>query len=430
VWTRIDASFQFAAATSRRISRLRNTLVSTRDTGVIVKTKSVPAVPASRLVEFLADGRARSISELAAHTGLSRSTVKQRTDELMAIGLVQPTGTAVSTGGRPSAMLRLQAEAWPVLAIDLGASHLRVGICDLFGKLLADTRAEIDIAQGPKTVIGIVAETAKALLRRTGIPLNRISAVGMGLPGPVEHSSGRPIDPPIMPGWHNVDVRAMMGKHFSAPVLIENDANIAALGEQAYGWPTVQNLIYVKVSTGIGAGIIANGELQRGAQGTAGDIGHVHVSSDGNLVCRCGKIGCLEAFASGSAVLRDLNKRGRQVSSIAEIAALADRGDAEVTALLRDCGRAIGEVLVTCVSLLNPSVITVGGSLGELGDHILASVREIVYSRSPTLTTRDLTIARTRAGEKAALIGAGALAVNYVLSHDYIQARIEASGIE
>jgi len=394
-----------------------------------VAMKPGPLVPASHLARILGDGQPRSLSELTELSGLARSTVRQRLDDLAAIQLVSPTGQSRSTGGRPTALFRIQDDSWLVLAVDMGVTHCQVGVANLFGRILASAELEIDIMEGPSVNLDLVARVAKGLLRRHGIGEERIRAVGIGLPGPIEHATGRPVDPPVMPGWHDADVPRILCSYFDVPIIVDNDVNVAALGEKLIGWPDCSDLIYVKVSTGIGAGIISHGQLQRGAQGAAGDIGHVLLHSTVRLQCRCGRVGCLEAVASGDAIIRALAQQGMNVNSLADVTRLALTGNPEVSHLLRLSGQAIGEVLVASVSLLNPSVIVIGGKLGVLGDHILTSVREIVYSRSAPLATRDLRIARTKAGDSAPLIGASVLGTTHLLSHDYIQGRINNANL-
>jgi len=379
---------------------------------------------AGHFVELFRDGLPRSISTLAADTGLSRSTIKQRIGDLESIGLVAPDLGGVSTGGRPAAQYRLQPENWPVIGIDLGASHCDVGILDLMGNVLVSSAAPIDIADGPVVVLDQAVAQVNQLLAERGPDAAPPVAVGIGLPGPVEHATGRPIDPPIMPGWHGFDVAEYLHQKLGIPVLVDNDANIAALGERTVAWPEASVLLYVKVATGIGAGIVSNGTLQRGSNGTAGDIGHVRVDAASGQICRCGNIDCLESIASGTAMVRDARAAGREIASISEFAALANSGDALATRRLRQAGRVIGEVLTMCVSLINPAVIVIDGELALSGDHLLNGIREVVYSQAMPLATRDLQIVRSNTGGNASLVGAGILAAEHVLSVPAIENRV------
>ncbi|OIH93320.1 sugar kinase [Curtobacterium sp. MCBA15_009] len=390
----------------------------------MTRTAASPPVGTSELFQILRDGVPRTRAELASLTGLARSTIGVRLDALVDVGLVGPVDTAVSTGGRPPAQVALRPRARLVVAADLGASHGRVAVTDLVGAPLATRQARIDIAAGPVPTLTWLVSTIDELLGEVGHSRHDVVAIGIGVPGPVEFSTGRPANPPIMPGWDGFDVPSWLRQHIAAHVLLDNDVNIAALGERQHGWPDVDHLLFVKVATGIGSGIVSEGRLQRGAQGTAGDIGHVRVARAGDAPCRCGNTGCLEAVASGPAIARGLRAAGHDVHSSADVLDLVNRADLDAIAAVRQAGRDIGEVLATCVSLINPSVIALGGSITQAGEHLLAGVREVVYSRSMPLATEHLVIAQSRSGSLAALQGAAALAIGYALSPTGVDALV------
>ena len=380
------------------------------------RTATSPPVGTSELFQILRDGVPRTRAELAALTGLARSTVAVRLDALIDVGLVGPVETAASTGGRPPARVALVPRARLVVAADLGASHGRVAVTDLVAAPRAVREARIDIAAGPVPTLTWLVETVDELLTEVGRSRDDVIAIGIGVPGPVEFSTGRPANPPIMPGWDGFDVPGWLRGHVAAHVLLDNDVNIAALGEREHGWPDVDHLLFVKVATGIGSGIVSDGQLRRGAQGTAGDIGHVRVSRAGDVPSHCGNTGCLEAVASGPAIARALRAKGHDVHTSGDVIDLVNRAELDAIGAVRQAGRDIGEVLATCVSLVNPSVITLGGSITRAGEHLLAGVREVVYARSMPLATEHLVIAQSRAGSVAALKGAAALAIGYALS--------------
>lgn len=199
-------------------------------------------------------------------------------------------------------------------------------------------------------------------------------------------------------------------------MLVDNDVNIMALGERAFAWPNTEHLMFVKVATGIGAGVISGGLLQRGAQGIAGDIGHVQVARGAGIPCHCGNRGCLEALASGPAIAKALREAGLDVASSRDVIELVKRGNIEAIQAVRQAGRDIGEVLTAAVSLINPSVIAIGGSMARAGEHLIAGVREIVYTRSMPLATEHLSIVQSSAAENAAVLGASMLAIHHALS--------------
>ncbi len=362
------------------------------------------------------DGRARTRAELAEVTGLARSTVAARIDALSAAGLIGPAGEAVSSGGRPPSRFAFQPSARVILAVDVGATHVLIGLLDLSGTVLSELRESIDISAGPTTVLDSVLDLCGQLFAQVGRQERELVGIGIGLPGPVEHSTGKPASPPIMPGWDGFDVPGYVQQRFPVDVLVDNDVNIMALGERAAFWPNAENLLFIKVATGIGAGIISGGLLQRGADGTAGDIGHVRVPRGGDIMCRCGNFGCLEAMASGPAVAAALAASGVPAKTGDDVLDLARRGNLAAIAAMRQAGRDLGDVLAACVNLLNPSVIVIGGGLSSAGEYLMAGVREIVYQRSLPLATARLRIVQSMAADHAGVLGAGRMVIDHVLA--------------
>jgi len=306
--------------------------------------------------------------------------------------------------------------------VDLGATHVTVAIADLGGDILASRTRPQDIAEGPEPVLDGALADAQALLRDLDATADRLVGVGIGVPGPVEHSTGRPTNPPIMPGWDRFDVPAYVQRTFSVPVLVDNDVNILALGEQAVSWPDVDDLVFVKVSTGIGAGIISGGRLQRGAQGSAGDMGHVQVPYSRDSPRPPGDERDLEAIASGTAIAAELRAQGVDARASSDVVALVRLGDPAAVAATRQAGREVGEVLATVVNMLNPSLIVVGGSIAHAGEHLLAGVREVVYRRSIPLATQHLGIVQSQAGETAGVRGAAIMVTQHVLDPAHVDA--------
>ena len=355
-------------------------------------------------------------SELADATGLGRTTVAQRIDTLVASKLVGAAGEATSSGGRPPARFAFNPRARLVLGVDVGATHVHLAVSDLAANVLADEVVDLDVAVGPEKVLTWVVDRSRVLVRRAGRRLGDVVGVGIGLPGPVEFATGRPTSPPIMPGWDGFDVPGFVRQSLRVDVVVDNDVNVMALGERFLAFPGVDHLMFVKVATGIGCGIILDGALCRGAKGAAGDLGHVQVPGDASAVCRCGNIGCLEAVASGAAVARGLSELGIEAGSSRDVVALARSGSTEAIGLIRDAGRRIGDVLASAVSLLNPSIIVIGGSLAEAGDPLLAGVREVVYQRSLPLATADLRIVASTSGVHAGIVGAAVLAIEQALA--------------
>jgi glucokinase-like ROK family protein len=386
-------------------------------------------------------GRSLSRSELVARTGLGRAIVAQRIGELIERGLVEERELGPSTGGRPPRRLAFRADAGHVLAADLGATSIDVAVMTLDGRILGHHAEPARIDAGPEPCLDRVEELFERLLRTTEAVPGHLWGIGIGVPGPVEFKSGRPFTPPIMHGWDGYPIRERFANRYHAPVWVDNDVNLLALGEWRAGIAIGHdNVVVVKIGTGIGAGIVSDGRLHRGAQGSAGDIGHIQVVDDPSVVCRCGNIGCLEAMAGGGAlgrlgeaVARDggspklraaLDERGTITGE--DVARAASFGDPVAVAMLQEAGRQIGSVLASLVNFFNPSLIVIGGGLAKSPDQLLATIRETIYRRSLPLATRDLLIQRSSLGGLAGVIGASAMVVDQLFGPEAIGRWIEA----
>ncbi|MEA2455988.1 MAG: hypothetical protein QOI45_2250 [Thermoleophilaceae bacterium] len=354
-------------------------------------------------------------AELAARTGMSRSTVSVRLEQLLAHGLISDV-EGTSTGGRRPALFAFNPKAGVVLAAAIGASHSRLAVTDLAGAIMSDTAADIDVGIGPDAVLSWVEDEFSRLLAEADSTPDQVRGVGFGIPAPVEASTGRPVLPPIMPGWDAYPIPERVGQTYDVPILVDNDVNAMALGEQRTVYPDVSNLLFLKIGTGIGCGIVANGQVQRGADGSAGDLGHVHTAAAGDALCRCGKFGCLEAVASGGAIARQLREQGVDAQTPAQVVAQIRLGNMLAIERVRESGRLIGEALAGAVNLLNPRVIVVGGELAHAEEHLMPGMRELVYQRSISLSTRHLRIVRSRLDDYAEVTGAAMMVVDHVLS--------------
>mgnify|MGYP000653289391 CR=1 FL=1 len=379
-----------------------------------------------RLFQLFRDGEPHTKAELAELTGLARSTISLRLDPLIELGIITSAAESSSTGGRPSTQLVLNEASFVVAGVDFGASHAVASIADLSGKILVSIETKRQISDGPEVCLRWMIGELSHLLAGLGIAEEKLLAIGIGLPGPVEHSTGKPASPPIMTGWDGFDVPARVNQAFGAKVLVDNDVNVMALGERYVTYPDVDHLIFLKAATGIGSGIISGGQIQRGAQGTAGDIGHVRVSSGGDISCHCGNFGCLEAVASAPAIIRKLVADGLPIRNSSDLIDATKRAKVEAIQAVRQAGRDIGEVLSTCVSLINPAVIVIGGSLASAGEHLIAGVREVVYGRSMPLASENLSIVQSKAGKEVGIIGANAMAIEFVLDSESIDSMVDA----
>jgi predicted NBD/HSP70 family sugar kinase len=384
-----------------------------------------PIVGAGSVLRLIRDGEAVTRAALARQTGLARSTVAQRVDALLAHGLVYEAGGEASTGGRPATMLAFNQNAGVVLVADLGATHSRLAVSDLAGTPLAEIAFDMDIADGPEHVLGEVHDRFEELLRKAERRASEVRGIGVGVPGPVDFPAGRPVNPPIMPGWDGFSIPDWFASRYAAPVLVDNDVNIMALGEHWSHWREVDHLLYVKVGTGIGSGIVSERRIHRGADGAAGDIGHVRVSDHAEAMCRCGNLGCLEAVAGGRALALRLTAAGIEAEGSREVVELVRAGRPEAILMVREAGRVLGDVLAGCVNFFNPGAIVVGGDIAEAQDHLLAGVREVVFQRSLPLATRDLTIANSRLGDRAGVIGAAIMVIDHVLAPDAVDRAVQ-----
>jgi predicted NBD/HSP70 family sugar kinase len=379
-----------------------------------------PIGPGS-LLKLIRDGEGTTRADLAKRAGLARSTITQRLEQLQALGLLKEVGGSQSTGGRPPMRLVFNEDAGLVLAADLGATHSRLAITNLGGRVLAEDRGDIEIADGPEVVLGWVEARFNALLDEVGAEREAVAGIGVGVPGPVEHATGLPRNPPIMPGWDGFPIPERFAAGFGAPVLVDNDVNVMALGEHWRHWREVEHLLFVKVGTGIGCGIVIDGHVHRGADGAAGDLGHVRIPVDEDqedVICSCGNVNCLEALAGGGAMARRLSAEGVDVPNSRALVELTRAGLPAAAQLVRHSGRLIGEVLAAAVNFYNPSVIVIGGDVADAQEQLLASIREVVYQRSLPLATRQLRIVRSPLEDRAGVIGAAAMVSERVLALD------------
>jgi glucokinase-like ROK family protein len=382
----------------------------------------------ARLLKLLRDGGRQSRAELGEAVGLSKSKVAVELDRLVELGLVAGQGLAASRGGRRSHLVGL-AEHIRFVGIDIGATSIDVAVTDGELRLISHVSEPSDVRQGPKAVLQQALDLLDKL-RAEGAAVE-IHGLGVGVPGPVSQREGAPVVPPIMPGWNRFPVRDTLAAAVGAPVMVDNDVNIMALGEQHAGTArSVENFLFVKIGTGIGCGIVLEGQVYRGADGSAGDIGHIRIE-DAGPTCTCGNDGCLEAFFGGAALARDAEiaaRAGRSelladrlsqagALSAVDVGTAAGAGDAAAVALVRGGGRRLGLALATLVSFFNPGLVVIGGGVAGLGHPLLAEIRSVVYRRSLPLATGNLPIVLSELGGTAGVIGAARLVSDSVFSN-------------
>lgn len=381
----------------------------------------------ARLLRLLRDGGSSSRAQLGELVDLSRSKLAVEVDRLLETGLVVADGLAASRGGRRSHNVRL-APTLRFLGIDIGATSIDVAVTNAELEVLGHLNHPMDVREGPVAVFE-QALSIVGKLKSLGLA-DELAGAGIGVPGPVRFPDGVPVAPPIMPGWDGFPVREALSQDLGCPVMVDNDANLMAMGEQHAGVArSVGDFLYVKIGTGIGCGIVLGGEVHRGTTGSAGDIGHIQVEPEGRA-CGCGNRGCLEAHFSGSALARDAEEAargGRSVELAArletlgtltaeDVAAAAAAGDALSLDLIRAGGDRVGQVIAGLVSSFNPGLVVIGGGVTGLGHTLLASVRTQVYRRSLPLATRNLPIVLGELGSTAGVIGAARLISDHLFS--------------
>ncbi|MDT0541894.1 MULTISPECIES: ROK family transcriptional regulator [Streptomyces] len=380
----------------------------------------------SQLLRLLRDGGPSSRAQLSEQVCLSRSKLAVEVDRLLEAGLVVADGLAASRGGRRSHSLRLSPEL-RFLGVDIGATSVDVAVTNGELDVLGHITQPMDVREGPVAVFEKALSMA-AELRASGLA-EGFHGAGIGIPGPVRFPEGVPVAPPIMPGWDGFPVREVLSQELGCPVMVDNDVNLMAIGEQHAGVArSAGDFLCVKIGTGIGCGIVVDGRVHRGTTGSAGDIGHIQAVPDGRP-CACGNHGCLEAHFSGAALARDATEAARQgrsadlaarlaasgALSAADVAAAATAGDTIALDLIREGGTHTGQVLATLVSFFNPGLVVVGGGVAGLGHTLLAAIRAQVYRQSLPLATGSLPIVLGELGPAAGVIGGARLISDHLL---------------
>lgn len=382
----------------------------------------------ARVIQTVRRRKETSRPEVTRITGFSRTLVSKYIDSTIELSLLEEGTLGVSTGGRAPRLLKFNAGAGAILIAELGASGMSIALSDLSGKLSEIIEIKVDIGLGPEKILLKIESAFEKIIAKSK---KKIWGIGIGLPGPVEFATGIPMSPPIMPGWDRYPVRQRLSDKFRVPVWVDNDVNLMALGEVAKSHEKrYKELIYVKIGSGIGAGILTHGRLHRGAQGCAGDIGHIAVAGNTDVVCRCGNVGCLEALAGGIAIARDALRAAENGESkylrdrlavnkkvdATDVIAGAKNGDKWCVDAIHAAGQQVGRILATLVNFHNPSLIVFGGGISNAGDQLLASIRETVFKRSLPLATRDLEIRIGEDSDSTGLIGAAEMVIAELFS--------------
>jgi len=379
---------------------------------------------AGGIFSLIRDGRAASRAELSRQTGLAASTVALRVEELIRLGYVLESGDGRSQGGRRPRNLRVATGSRLVAGVELGARHATLRVYDLGGVEVAGRGVALDIARPPEVVLREIHDELTGMIA----PLpggGRLAAIGLALPGPVSVPDGRVISPSRMPGWNGLAPSVILEDLAGVPVRVENDANAMAVGEFVATGRVTRHMILVKAGASIGTGIIAAGVLHRGMRGMAGDVSHTAVSGGSQMLCSCGRLGCLDAVAGGRSMVLALQHAGVAVEEVADVAALAHDAHPLATRLLREAGSRTGVVLATLVGFFNPERLVLAGSLSS-SDAFVASVRSSVYDQCLPLSTEGLDIAVSAGGADVGARGAAAIVLDELLDPARIDATISS----
>jgi glucokinase-like ROK family protein len=410
------------------------------NTGTSMAPESGATATAGRIFKIIRDRGPLAASDIVRMTGLAKSTVSVNVDRLLETGLVREEDRP----GSKRKKLKVAENAGHVIGVDIGQTHLAVGICDLEALVLDSVRIPMDLVrETPESVLERTSALIVELAERAGVNRKDLFGIGVGIPGPVDFSRGISVYPPVMPGWDRFPVASFLGERFACPVFLDNDVNVMALGERDRGAAqNADSFIFVKIGSGIGAGLVIHGEIYRGAKGAAGDIGHIGLDGD-RTPCRCGNRGCLEAIAGGAA----LKARAAEAAASGRSRFLADRaasgkpfdaatfslgaslGDEVCVGLLMESGKAVGNVLAKLVNFFNPSMIVVGGGFALMGERYIASIREAVYQRSTPLATSDLIVKKSELGGNCGVVGAAVLVLDEILSHRNVSRIVGGSSV-
>jgi predicted NBD/HSP70 family sugar kinase len=384
---------------------------------VVTSTISVGEV-----LDLIASGAGQTRSSIARLTGLSRSTVTERLDALFDADLIREGVSTKPARGRPSKIITLNDDSRFVLAADIGEDHTRVVVTNLAGSILAERVGAMPVHDGAERTIGWIAGAGRQMLTDLDAGAGKLIGVALSVPAPVDFDRGEVTGPSIMTGWEGIALEPLVRRSLDVPVVVENDVNARGFGEYQAHWRDRDEIFYVKAGTGIGSAIISDGSIFRGANGAAGDIGHIRLEPESGPLCRCGSLGCVEAYAAGWSVVRDLAAAGFDVADTAAALALVRSGAPEAVRLVRQAGRALGRAIACGVSLLNPRLVVVSGSLAQVSEHLISGVRETVYQYSLPLATRELVVAVGRGDHHSGVLGAAHLAVRGALSPTRVNA--------
>ncbi len=386
------------------------------------------------LIRFADQGISRA--DLADKMGLTRAAVTVIINDLISNGIILNTESRSTASGRPPVELEINPKQGLVAAVDMGAMHLSVALGDFSARILEEIEVPFRVDRGPQESLQEVGLVLKELLQKRGLSTQDLAAIGIGVPGPVIAEKGMVMAPPIMPGWDRFPIRATLENQWGTSVTLNNDAELGALGEWAYGAGRGEkNLAFIKVGSGIGAGLIINQQIYGGTTGSAGEIGHLTVDENGPR-CACGNLGCLEAFAGGHAIAAQarklvasgkrtlLSEKDPSALTARDVAEAARRGDLPAQEIIKRSGTFIGIAIAGLINLFNPSTVIIGGGVAQVGDLLTTPIRQAVHERSLRASEHSVRITTAMLGRRSSLIGALVQAINIAI-HAMIERRTQ-----
>jgi len=349
--------------------------------------------------------------QLQNRVGLSRATMVERLDQLQRLGLLRHEGHRASSGGRPAQVLAANDTGRTALVADIGQRHATIAVADLRGTVFDQVHRPLPSGHRPGETLSFLLATGRELLDATG-RADSLCAVGLSVPGQIDHEAGTTLAPPSMADWLGVRLRATFEDALAVPVFLENDANALAFGAYCDLDRPGAALVGVKVGTGIGAGMVISGRVHRGETGCAGEVGHIRIEGS-DLRCDCGRRGCVSAIASGRAVIRSLRPSG--VRTADDVLRRVRAGEAEAVRRTHEAGRLVGTVLATVVTIVNPRYLRVGGAIGVLPP-FLDGLRDVVLAGAHTSALDSLDIGPCTLGVNTTLTGMAGLVADAVLA--------------
>lgn len=360
-----------------------------------------------RIISALAQNGALTQAELSRQTGLSNATVSNLVKIMESARLVSTSPTTSS--GRRALAVRLDENGSAAVGIDVGRRHVRVALASPGYRILQEVSTALPLGHSAESAIAAAKKLLQELVDAQGMDHSRLLGAGIGIPGPIDRRTGTVAQGAILPEWVGITLQDRMEDAFQLPVYVDNDANLGALAEVSWGPHSgSQELMYVKIASGIGAGMIFHGALYYGNIGVTGEIGHATIRENG-LVCRCGNRGCLETVASISTMINVLSPASGRTLTTDDVVSMVRAGDVAASRLVDDAGQAVGQAIANVANLINPATIVIGGPLHELGETLIEPIRRGLTRHAVPVVGESTELAVSTLGDRAEVLGAASL---------------------